>query len=69
MSLQFFRSSRDFLFQGDSPTPADVIFVLAGRHERKRHGLQLFRDGLATRLILSLGRFEVRKMGSLGSAS
>jgi hypothetical protein len=54
------------LIQADSPAPADVIFVLAGRHERKSYGLQLFRDGLAPRLILSVGRFEVRKMGSLG---
>jgi hypothetical protein len=60
------RSLRDFLFEEDSPTRADVIFVLAGRHERKDYGLQLFRDGLAPRLILSVGRFEVRKIGPLG---
>ena len=64
--LTFFRPLRGFLFQADSPTPADVIFVLAGRHERKGYGLQLFRDGLAPRLILSVGRFEVRKIGPLG---
>jgi hypothetical protein len=64
--LTFFRPLRDFLFQADSPEPANVIFVLAGRHERKGYGLQLFRDGLAPRLILSVGRFEVRNIGPLG---
>ena len=62
----FFRPVGNFFFKGDSPAPADVIFVLAGRLERKSYGLQLFRDGLAPRLILSVGRFEVRKIGPLG---
>jgi hypothetical protein len=43
-----------------------VIFVLAGRPERKVYGLQLFHQGIAPRLILSVGRFEVRKMDDLG---
>jgi len=43
-----------------------VIFVLAGRRERKVYGLQLFHEGIAPRLILSVGRFEVRKMDHLG---
>jgi hypothetical protein len=63
---KFFKALRDFLFQQDSPAPAEVIFVLAGRHERKGYGLQLFRERLAPRLILSVGRFEVRKIGPLG---
>ena len=50
----------------DSPQRADIIFVLAGRHERKGYGLQLLRDGLAPRLILSVGRFEVRSTETLG---
>jgi uncharacterized SAM-binding protein YcdF (DUF218 family) len=36
--------------------------VIAGRIERKRYGLELYRAGLAPRLILSVGRFEVSKM-------
>jgi DUF218 domain len=61
-----FQLLRNFLFEADSPKRSDVIFVLAGRPERKNYGLQLFREGLAPRLILSVGRFEVRKIGPLG---
>lgn len=43
-----------------------MIFVLAGRPERKVYGLQLSHQGIAPRLILSVGRFEVRKMDDLG---
>ena len=45
--------------------PADVIFVMAGRMQRKEYGLELFRSGWAARLILSIGRFEVSKMSSI----
>jgi hypothetical protein len=37
-----------------------LIFVLAGRAVRKRVALQLFRDGVAPRLLFSVARFEVR---------
>jgi hypothetical protein len=57
---------RNFLFQEDPPQPSDVIFVLAGRPERKVYGLQLLHQGIAPRLILSVGRFEVRRMDGLG---
>jgi len=43
-----------------------MIFVLAGMPERKTYGLQLFRQGIAPRLILSVGRFEVRQMDDFG---
>jgi uncharacterized SAM-binding protein YcdF (DUF218 family) len=46
----------------DQPRPVDLIFVHAGRMERKQYGLQLYRAGLAPRLLLSIGRFEVSKM-------
>jgi hypothetical protein len=62
----FLQPLRDFLAEADPPTRSDVIFVLAGRPERKVYGLQLFREGFAPRLILSVGRFEVRGMGGLG---
>jgi len=39
-----------------------MIFVLAGRLERKGYGLELYRAGAAPRLLLSVGRFEVSKM-------
>ena len=40
----------------------DLMLVMAGRMERKQYGLDLFRAGLAPRLVLSVGRFEVSKM-------
>ena len=59
----------DFLSAGGEPAvPSDAIFVLAGRPERKRYGLELFRRGLAPVLILSVGRFEWRRFPELGLA-
>ena len=40
--------------------------MFAGRMERKRFGLELFRRGVAPRLLLSVGRFEVSRMRSVG---
>src|SRR5262245_43393434 len=42
--------------------PVDLIVVMAGRMERKEYGLNLFRSGIAPKLVLSIGRFEVSKM-------
>jgi DUF218 domain len=56
----------DYLAIGTCPTGADLVFVLAGRPERKVYGLQLYRQGVAPRLILSVGRFEVRQTVKLG---
>ena len=39
---------------------------MAGRMDRKQYGIELFRRGLAPRLVLSVGRFEVSKMPVLG---
>lgn len=51
----------DYLNTGEEPPrPADCIFVLAGRHERKVYGIDLLRRDLAPELILSAGRFEWR---------
>jgi DUF218 domain-containing protein len=49
----------------DPVQPVDVIFVMAGRMERKHYGLELFSAGVTPRLILSVGRFEVSKMKRL----
>jgi DUF218 domain len=57
----------DRLAVSTSPTPADLIFVLAGKMERKEYGLKLYRAGFAQRLLLSVGRFEVSKMWRLDS--
>jgi hypothetical protein len=44
---------------------ADLIFVLAGRERRKQHGLELFRQRLAPRILLSVARFEIRNFYKL----
>jgi hypothetical protein len=49
----------------DAVQPVDLIFVMAGQMERKQYGLELFRAGVAPRLVLSIGRFEVSKMWNL----
>jgi len=48
----------------DSLDPVDLIFVMAGRMERKRYGLELFRRGVAPRVTLSVGRFEVSRIST-----
>src|SRR5215831_4682837 len=55
----------EFLTVNDPPANADLILVLAGRPERKSYGLRLFQEGFAGRLILSVGRFEVRQVATL----
>jgi hypothetical protein len=42
-----------------------MIFVMAGRMERKRYARELYRAGIAPRLLLSVGRFEVSRISSL----
>jgi hypothetical protein len=44
---------------------ADLIFVLAGRENRKQFGLELFRQGLASRILFSVARFEIRRFSKL----
>ena len=44
---------------------ADLIFVYAGREDRKLYGLQLYAEGRAPELLLSVGRFEIRRFGEL----
>lgn len=55
----------DRLTRNDPPRPADVIVVLAGRMDRKRYGMDLYMAGLAPRLLLSVGRFEVSRMSPI----
>lgn len=65
----FWHSCLNRLYQGltsNEPVEAvDLIFVMAGRMERKQYGLELYRAGIAPRLVLSVGRFEVSKMSRL----
>jgi len=44
---------------------ADLIFVLAGLEARKVYALQLWRQHSARAILLSVGRFEIRKFSSL----
>ena len=59
--MEILKSLADFLSVRDAPVSSDVIFVLAGRPERKPYGCQLFQSGLAPRMIFSVGRYEVRQ--------
>lgn len=59
------KSLSDFLVAEDSVAPCDLIFVLAGVMDRKFYGLELFRQGMAPRLILSVGRSEVRQTAAI----
>jgi uncharacterized SAM-binding protein YcdF (DUF218 family) len=43
----------------------DLVFVLAGEPHRKLYGLQLYRAGYAPRILLSVGRFEIRRFAEL----
>jgi uncharacterized SAM-binding protein YcdF (DUF218 family) len=49
----------------DHARPVDLIFVLAGQMSRKHYALQLFREGLASRLLFSVGRFETRRFSKM----
>ena len=51
---------RAWLSPADAPRSADLIFVFAGRVYRKEYALELFRQGLAPRMVFSVGRFEIR---------
>jgi DUF218 domain len=55
-----------YLNAGEAVRPADCIFVLAGRQERKVYGIDLWKRGFAPELILSVTRFEWRKFYDLG---
>ena len=50
---------------GQSLAPTDLIFAIAGRPQRKVYALELFRSGYAPRLLLSFGRFELRRAKEL----
>jgi hypothetical protein len=61
----FLESACNYLVSADAPAACDLIFVLAGRPERKPFGLKLHAESLAPRLILSVGRFEVRQTAEM----
>ena len=54
-----------WLSPADSPRGAGLIFVLAGKMYRKEYALELFRQGAAPRILLSVGRFEIRRFSKM----
>jgi hypothetical protein len=60
-----FKSIYSWLVSADPPSNADLIFVLAGLQSRKAYGLELFRQGQAPQILLSTGRFEIRRFVTL----
>jgi hypothetical protein len=56
---------RAWLSTADVPRSADLIFVLAGKVDRKEHALELFRQGLAPRILFSVSRFEIRRFSQM----
>jgi hypothetical protein len=54
-----------WLSSADHARPVDLMFVLAGQMSRKRYALQLFGEGLAPKLLFSVGRFEIRRFSKM----
>lgn len=54
-----------WLSPADAVRPADLLFVLAGQASRKHYALELFRQGLAPRLLFSVARFEIRRFSRM----
>jgi len=65
MLIQLLERLYDWLSPSDSAGCGDLIFVLAGRQSRKLYALELFRQGAGNNLLLSVGRFEIRKFAQL----
>lgn len=59
------RKVERWLTVAEAARRCDAIFVLAGAAERKAYGLELYRAGLAPRILLSVGRFEIRRLPEL----
>ena len=47
------------------PLRSDLIFVHAGKEDRKRYALQLFASGIAPLILFSVSRFEIRRFSTL----
>jgi len=54
-----------WLSPGEVPRPADLIFVFAGGMDRKNYALELFRQDFAPAILLSVGRFEIRRFSKM----
>lgn len=56
----------DWLARADPMAPADAIFVLAGQKSHKLFAIRLLEQGIAPRVLFSVGRFEIRRFPELG---
>jgi hypothetical protein len=56
----------NWLACADPVVHADAIFVLAGLKARKVFAIQLLGQGIAPRVLFSVGRFEIRRFPELG---
>ncbi len=65
MAWHMLKSIYNWLVNADPPCDADLIFVLAGRQNRKAYSIDLFRKGRAPRILFSVGRFEIRRFAAL----
>lgn len=54
-----------WLSVADAPRHANLIFVLAGKINRKEYALELFRKGLAPAILFSVARFEIRRFSKM----
>jgi uncharacterized SAM-binding protein YcdF (DUF218 family) len=64
-SLPLLPRLRAWLSPMDAPRGADLVFVLAGMVNRKEFALDLFRQGLAPRILFSVSRFEIRRFSQM----
>lgn len=64
-SVPPFSRLHSWLSWADAPRTADLIFVLAGRMSRKEFAFELFQKGLSNRILLSVGRFEIRRFSKM----
>ena len=55
----------DWLACTDSIADGDLIFAVAGRQSRKMFAIELFSQGRAPKLLLSVARFEIRRFAKL----
>jgi len=55
----------EWLTCADLPGDGDLVFALAGRQSRKSYALEMFSQGRVPQLLLSVGRFEIRRFDDL----
>jgi uncharacterized SAM-binding protein YcdF (DUF218 family) len=65
MGIKLAKVIYSFLNIGESLHRADSLFVFAGNQKRKIYGVNLWHQGYARQMILSIGRFEWRKFYEL----